>query len=321
MTERKITIRVPKMDAWRILTIILAVILLAQLTGFLSLTSLISLSGQQVGEKAVNYINQNLVEAGSTATLVSVKDAGNIYEITTSYKSSNIIIYATKDGNYLFLQSYNMAQPTSTTQPEEFNPTKTDVPDADLYVMSFCPYGIQAEQTMKPVLDLLGTKANIKIRFIANVQGTTMDSIQSLHGANEAMEDLRQVCIMKNYDQATYWKYLMEFDANCSSLYNNAANLDVCWKAAANKFSIDTAKIESCSNSTDAINLMKADEQLTEQYGVSGSPTLIVNGATYNGARTPEAFKQAICAGFNTKPAECSQNLTSTGTAASGGCS
>jgi len=321
MAENKIIIRLPKLNVWIILTIVLAVVLLAQLTGFLSLTSLISLSGQQVGEKVVNYINQNLVAAGSTATLVSVKDSGNVYEITTSYQGSNIKVYATKDGSYLFLQGINMAQTTSTTQPQEFNPPAKDVPDVDLYVMSFCPYGIQAEETMKPVFDLLGTKANINIRFIATVQGTTADSIQSLHGANEAMEDLRQLCIMKNYNQTTYWKYLMEFDTNCSSLYNDAAKLGDCWKAAANKFGIDTAKIENCSNSTDAVNLMKADEQLTEQYGVSGSPTLIVNGATYNGARTPEAFKQAICAGFKTEPTECSQTLSSTGTAASGGCS
>jgi len=321
MASKKLTIHLPSINIWRISTIVLALVLLAQVTGILPLTGLTSSSGQDVGNKAVKYINENLVEQGSTATLTSVKDVGNLYEIVTTYKGNKITVYASKDGNYLFLNGINMAQTTTTTTPQVFNPTKQAVPEVNLFVMSFCPYGTQAEQLMKPVVDLLGSSTNLAIRFIVNVQGTTVDSIQSLHGVNEVAEDLRQVCIMKYYNQTTYWNYIMQFDSNCPSYVNDAAQLDTCWKAAANKYGIDTAKIQSCANSTDAINLLKADEALTNQYGVSGSPTLIINGATYNGARSSDAFNQAICSGFTTKPAGCSQNVTSTAAnVASGAC-
>ena len=68
------------------------------------------------------------------------------------------------------------------------------------------------------------------------------------------------------------------------------------------------------------MNLLKADEELTDKYGVTGSPTLIINGVDYSGARTSEAYKQAICSAFKTAPAECNQSLSTTGTAASGNC-
>jgi predicted DsbA family dithiol-disulfide isomerase len=213
----------------------------------------------------------------------------------------------------------SLPTPTQTQeQPQEV--PKTDKPTVQLFVMAFCPYGIQAEDAMKPVADLLGSKADIKVHFIANVGGTTPDTVQSLHGAPEAQEDLRQVCIMKYYDQKTYWNYLMTINANCSSKYNDATAYDVCWKDAATKAGIDASKIDTCSKAAEGVNLLKADADLSNSKGVSGSPTLLINGASYNGARTPDAYKEGICNAFNTKPAECSQQLSTTGSQASGGC-
>ena len=186
--------------------------------------------------------------------------------------------------------------------------------------MSFCPYGIQAENAMKPVVDLLGSKADIQVRFIANVGGTTPDTVQSLHGAPEAQEDFRQACIMKYYDQKTFWKYLMTINANCSSKYRDATAYETCWKDAAKAAGIDTSKIDTCSKGAEGVSLLKADADLSSSKGVSGSPTLLINGVRYSGARTSDAFKEGICNAFNTKPSECSQQLSTTGTAASGGC-
>ena len=186
--------------------------------------------------------------------------------------------------------------------------------------MAFCPYGIQAEAAMKPVVDLFGTNADIQVHFIANVGGTTPDSVQSLHGAVEAQEDLRQVCIMKYYDQKTLWKYIMPIDNNCSSLRSDTTAYDTCWKNAATSAGINVSKIDACSTGSEGVNLLKADEALTTQYGISGSPTLLINGVTYNGERTADAYKAAICSGFTTQPSVCSQNLSSTAAAASGNC-
>jgi glutaredoxin len=307
------------MIATFLLVIVLAVVYLRG-----SSISGATVTSQEAAKKAIDYINTNLVQSGSI-TLVSVEDMSGVYKVITSYQGQNITVYVTNEGKYLILQqaTFDMTEEikTTTTQPKEV--PKKDKPTVELYVMGFCPYGVQAETLMKPVFDLLGAKADIKVRFIASVQGTTVDSVQSLHGLTEAQEDLRQLCIMKNYDQKTFWSYLMEIDNNCYGKIDtrDAAALDTCWKDAAKKAGVDSAKIETCSNSTEGLNLLKADEQLTKQYGVTGSPTILINGEKYTGARSSEAFKQAICDAFTTAPAECSQALSgSTGSQPSAGC-
>lgn len=329
MTQQKetakkgIVIKIPRVNVWLVSTLILALVLIFVLfkgTKLTGMTSDAKLSSNEAGQKAIDYINNNLVEPGTKITLVSVEEISGIYKINAQYQNQNISVYITKDGSYLFL-----SQPLDTSikiprEEEVFDAPDKEKPEVELFVMSFCPYGVQAENLMKDVVDLFGTKVDFKVRFIVNVQGNTPDSIQSLHGSNEAMEDLRQVCIMKYYDKGTYWNYLMEINTNCYPIYRDVARLDACWKDAAEKLNIDVAKIEACSQSSEGVNLLKTDERLTQVYGVRGSPTLIINGKVYAGSRTSEAFKEAICSGFTTLPSECSVALSSKTGTPSGAC-
>ncbi|MFH8080369.1 MAG: thioredoxin domain-containing protein [Candidatus Aenigmatarchaeota archaeon] len=280
------------------------------------------MNNQEIGQKTINYINENLVQGSNKASLVSVEMESGMYKITTSYQGQNIPVYVSKDGRYLFL-----TQPLDMTIniPKEETSATFDAPDSekpqvDLYVMSFCPFGIQAENAMKPVFDLLNQKANFRIIFIANVNGDDYKSVDSLHGINEAMEDLRQICVMKHYDQKTFWKYLMEINANCYSIYRDEKALDSCWRNATKKIGIDDKKIDECSKSKEALEILKQHEALVNQNKVRGSPTLIINGKVYNGERSPEAFKQAICSGFTKPPSECSQKLEVNTTSVKGSC-
>ena len=47
-----------------------------------------------------------------------------------------------------------------------FEPSKSDKPDFQFYVMSFCPWGNQMEDLVKPVAQLLKDKANIRPQYI-----------------------------------------------------------------------------------------------------------------------------------------------------------
>lgn len=333
MKKTKVSVKKIKVNPWSVSTIVLALVLAAMLynSGFFCNFSSSeffcksnTLNQDIVGKKIVDFINNNLVQGTDRATLLAVEETNGLYKVTTLYRGQQIPVYCTKDGEYLFVsQPIRLSEATEDdTHSSGFDAPDKEIPDVELYVMSFCPYGVQAENAMKPVFDLLGNKANFKIRFIVNVNGDTPESVQSLHGLNEAMEDLRQICIMKYYDAETYWNYLMEINKNCYSIYRNTAELDKCWKAAAGKFKIDVDKIDTCSKSSEAINLLKTDEQLTERYGVRGSPTLIINGQTYEGSRTADAFKQAICSGFSNPPSECSSDVeeASSSNAPAGSC-
>jgi len=52
------------------------------------------------------------------------------------------------------------------TSKNVFTADKIDKPQLDFYVMSFCPYGNQMEDTLRPVFDLLGDKVEIRPRYI-----------------------------------------------------------------------------------------------------------------------------------------------------------
>jgi len=282
-------------------------------------------SPQECGANAISYMNANIAQANSTAELVSVTEKNGVYQIAARYQGRNISIYTTRDCNLLFTSSYNMKGTVATTTPTPSptptvppKPVKSARPSTELFVMSFCPYGVQAENVMEPVVGLLGTKANFTVRYIASVQGTTVDSVKSLHGLTEAKEDLRQLCIAKYYP-AKLWPYLMDIDTNCYPIRQNVTSLDACSVNATRKLGIDNQKIETCAGGSEGLALLRADEAITGNYKVTGSPTLLINGQKYSGQRTSEAYKQGICDHFVTTPAECSVNLSAQAVAASSG--
>jgi len=273
-------------------------------------------------DKTITYINGNLVQQGSALQLVSVAESRGLYEMQAQYQSQKIVLYTTKDCTLLFTNTVNMSSSPSVQQGQQATrtPVKTARPAVDLYVMSFCPYGTQAETAMKPVYELLNAKTGIRLRYITTIGGSTIDTVDSLHGPSEADEDVRQICINKYYPEKL-WPYLESFNNACYPLWQNSTALTACRKETLVTLGMDSTKIETCASGTEGFAILQADETEADKYGVSGSPTLIINGVTYSGARTPEAYKQAICNSFETAPAECSTVLSSASAAASsGGC-
>jgi len=67
--------------------------------------------------------------------------------------------------------------------------------------------------------------------------------------------------------------------------------------------------------------LLDAEIAMSTEYGVEGSPTVFINDVLYEGSRSPEDYKKAICEGFkeDSRPEECDEVL-STETGAEGSC-
>jgi len=314
------------LNVWMIMTAVLGiafiVILALYMTSGGSASSGAIVPAQTCGPQMVEFINKNLVQAGTTATFRSVEEKDGLYQVIFTYQGQDITIFASRDCSLLFLNYVDIKNvtptPTITPTPTQ-TPVKLAVPMVDLYVMSFCPYGVQAENSIKPVVDLFGAKANFTVRYIASVNGNDINSVSSLHGLNEAKEDARQLCVMQYYPNK-YWAYVMEINDQCYSIASNGTALETCWKKAATDFAMNVSQIESCAYGSEGITFLRGDEVKVNQYGVTGSPTLFINGQKYTGPRTTEAFKTAICNAFQTIPAECSANLTSNVTPATGSC-
>lgn len=280
----------------------------------------------------------------------------------------------------------------TATSKNVFAAQKTDKPELKFFVMSFCPYGNQMEDILRPVFDLIGSKVDIKPQYIVEKINGNLESYcktrsgdpsqcatyvenkyfkdeteckkaiaankercldeknyikssdgnyySSLHGRQEANQDIREICAWNlTDDKKMWWNFVGNVNKNCT-----AQNADTCWEDQAKSAGFDTNKITECFNK-DGIALLDKEIVETDKYKVSGSPTVLVNGVNFppetaytndgkgnllvgkkvieqSKYRTPNAIKEAICASSNKNIKECNTVLAelSANTNTGGGC-
>jgi len=192
----------------------------------------------------------------------------------------------------------NTAQPSAPADV-----VKSDKPVVELFIMSHCPYGTQAEKGILPVVNLLGDKIDFELKFV----------YYAMHGQKELDEQLKQVCIQEEQN-AKFNDYL--------ACFLEDGNTERCLT----KVGINTAKMEACVTKTDVqfqVNELFGDQSTwlsgkyplfnvhkteNEAYGVGGSPTLVINGEQASSARSPAAYLATVCAAFNEAPKECTDS-------------
>ncbi|MBN2067948.1 MAG: hypothetical protein JW744_05770 [Candidatus Diapherotrites archaeon] len=271
--------------------------------------------------KVQNYLNENIYgPQGAEASVVSLEPFDDEFYIVDFDVSAGgevlgaMSAYVTKSGKSLSGQILSLDEPLDTGEPEEngSNIPKSDKPVVELFVMSYCPYGLQMEKAILPVMELLQGKAEISIKFCDYI----------MHNLPEIEENTRQYCIQKEQNEL-FIDYLGCFaqsgdSAAClESAGVDQAMLDSCTAAADQEFGIMGLYNDSSSWLSGVYPIYPVHTAENEMYGVGGSPTLIINGAEVSVDRSPEAVKQAVCSAFNVAPEECSQAL-STAVASSG---
>lgn len=286
--------------------------------GQFSFSGILGQSSQTIGEKAVDYINNNQLSA-SPASLVSVADESGLVKIKIKIGENEYDSYVTKDGKYLFPQqpidmSQSDSATASTTQPTEEQKQqaaaeieKTDNPMLEAYVVSRCPYGLQMQRAIAEAVKTQPQLSSyVTVKYIGSVAG---GKITSMHGDEEAQENLRQICIREE-QPAKYWDYV-----SCQMQSGDTSGCEP-------SVGVDSGKLGACvSDSNRGLAYAKKDFDLNGQYGITGSPTLILGGSTVSessfGGRSADAVKSIVCAAFNSAPGFCSEQLETTQAAAS----
>jgi hypothetical protein len=275
-----------------------------------------ALSAQEAAEKAIDFINENFPAVNNSASLVEITEEGDIYKIhfkisleTGEYEYDS---YVTKDGKYLFPEGYDMEENLEEESSEETGEIPVqEKPDVELFVMSFCPYGNQAENTMLPVYNLLKDKVNWSIYYIVSVNDTT---VNSLHGQPEVDQNEREACVLEESGLDKWWQFTTYVNNNCGGDGS-------CWQDAAESAGLNTEAIEGCVSSK-GFSLMQENATVTDEFGVTGSPTMFVNGTKTSAVYqygSPQAYLDAICEGFTSAPQECSQQLSDGGSSSTPG--
>jgi hypothetical protein len=170
--------------------------------------------------------------------------------------------------------------------------------------MSHCPYGTQIEKGLLPVWDLLGDRMNLSIRFVD----------YAMHGKREIDEQLKQYCIQK-MDKAKFRTYLECFlkDGKAGDACVKKANVDkkelsACIDKADKKFNV-SKNFKDKSTWKGRFPTFGVHADLSQKYGVRGSPTLVINDVVARSGRSPKALLDAICQGFKDKPKKCTSKL------------
>jgi len=319
-----ITIRLPsfnfKTNFWKFFSIILLLALVANV--YLNVTGRMILvsheaSGDEIGRKVIDFINNNLVPSGTSASLVSVKDMGTYYEILTSYQGQQIPVYASKDGKFLFLQAIDMSKPIERQVERESQQTPQEIPKRDrpiveLYIFSYCPAGVSALNSFAPVGKLLSTKADMRVKFFSD-----------MHGEHELQQSKIQACIQE-VEPEKYWDYATNFFQDVYSKCRTTRDLGCDMNESISlmkKVGIDVEKVIKCVEERGGELYMK-DVSDAQRYNLRFSPSLVINDVAVgpNFDRSSEGIKTLVCSSFTAPPEECSQTLSTSPSVSAGSC-
>ncbi len=274
-----------------------------------------NLTPDEAKTKAEEFINKNLVAEGTSASIIEISEYNKgLYKLKVKYNENDIESYITKDGKQFFTNAYDIDQINNEVSDEESdsaptvtpeNVPKADKPKVEVFVMSHCPYGTQIEKGLVPVMETLGNKAEIEIKFVN----------YAMHDQIEIEDNIKQYCIGKEQGDK-YVGFLKCFlnsgdSKSCvTSSGVNQAKLDSCYNATDKKFSLmkDFNDKNTWNGSFPPFSIHQAEN---EQYDIQGSPTLVINGSQIESGRDSASLLAAICAGFNEAPAECSTTLAS----------
>lgn len=301
---------------WVVSTIVLAIlVVLLLLLNVFNVTGK-TISANKAGEKLVVFAESQ----GLEAEVSSVEREGSFYLVTLLIEDQELPMYVTKDGkyftNYLYPLEEEETEPTTdpntNTQTQEI--PKSEKPTVDLFVMSHCPYGTQAEKGIIPAIEALGDTVDFNLRFV----------YYAMHpSAGEVEEQTRQYCIQKE-QEAKLLPYLKCFlgktgtaadsEACLTEVKIDKTKLNACVTKTDKEFQISENKDDQSKWLSGRYPLFNTDKQLNELYDIGGSPTLVINGVTVNSARDPASYLDTICQSFSdgNVPEACATTLSAT---------
>ncbi|HDR53206.1 MAG TPA: hypothetical protein ENN60_00815 [archaeon] len=269
-----------------------------------------SLPVSDLGSKTILFINTQLLDEDTQATLVETKDADipNLVQVSFTYLDMSDFVFVTRDGKYLLLPGgmLDMTVPvemeSSTSQVPEL--IQTARPEVHGFVMSYCPYGLQFLKAYVQVMEVLGEEADLELNFCNYI----------MHGQTEIVENNHLYCIQRDQPEV-FTEYVRCFveagnSAGCfDEVGVNTDTLNTCLVEIDNTYAITELFENQSTWYNGRYPMYLVDETLNSQYGIGGSPSLVVNGMVVPAARSAEALKQTICMAFIEAPDACNQVL------------
>jgi len=153
----------------------------------------------------------------------------------------------------------------------------------DLYVMSYCPYGLRAEEIVFPIVEKHPDLIDFNLYYIVSKKD---DEFTSLHGVEEVNENLRQICV-KLLKPEVLFDYV-----RCVNKSKDQDN----WKRCAEESGIDIDELKKCISSKDAENELNLHYTRKSRLYIDSSPTAFINNRRFSGGFSNSMFiMKEIC--------------------------
>jgi predicted DsbA family dithiol-disulfide isomerase len=179
---------------------------------------------------------------------------------------------------------------------EEAKPKAEPVAKVDLYVMSKCPYGVQAMDNFADVVGKLGDAVAVNIAYIGEEKD---GKLESMHGETEVKGDTLELCAADLKPEKQ-----LEF---ISCLNADWHNLPDGWEKCATKAGLDPAAMKTCADGAKGTALLKASFEKSQKDGAQGSPTIKIDGEDYKGGRLARDITRFICDKHGDKMPACAK--------------
>jgi protein-disulfide isomerase len=224
---------------------------------------------------------------------VKAEDVGMLYKVTTNYRDSDIDVFISKNGQWLFVNEQPMdvnvavttttTQATTTTLPGPVEVSADDDPrkgpaDAPVEIIEFsdfqCPFCKRGADTMDAVVDQYGDQVTIVFK---DFPLSFHNNAQIAGEAGECADDQNKFWEMHDW------------------MFNNQGALDkASLKSAAADLGLDSTEFDDCLDTGKYTDEVKADMAQGQSVGVSGTPAFFVNGILVSGAQPLNVFQAII---------------------------
>ena len=164
----------------------------------------------------------------------------------------------------------------------------------DVFTMGYCPFWEIALKALPQIKDTFkNDNIKINIHYIADKTGTwnTANDFRSLHKVPEAEEDIRQVCINKNYWVDKLISYAVERYKNADNYGRITDKPEDAMKAVW----IDSKKIQKCIDSWEGGKLLEEDIKLAQELWIGASPTWLANNKYKFGGIKATGIQNNFC--------------------------
>lgn len=311
-------------NPWIISTVVLGILVLIVLISGSSCTTGKTISSTQAESAFLNYLDGVGADLNDIE-VTNVQKENGLYAISFNYQGTEYpySYYVSLDGSLVgSMYAVSEEGSSSSSSSASTEVPQSDKPVVELFVMSYCPYGTQAEKGIIPAIEALGDSVDFRIRYV----------YYSMHGEKEITENLREYCVQENEPEKflDYMNCFLEGDGEVSSsgYVTEGNDVNTCLAQAG----IDTSELSTCMAEADEefsvtanyenedswlsgyYPLFDVDKDLNEEYGVGGSPTLVINGVTVSSARDSQSYLDVICSAFTdgNAPSACDATLSST---------